>query len=124
MTLRNTKTSNCTDQQTKIPVTRSLWKNTRGRAFFPLTHSAPWRSVPQLCCSHSDKGKISYIIRFGSDRFARSCAINISTEPVNRQGSLMLHYATLPPNENPIKLDNYPHPFKVAFYVRQSPFSS
>lgn len=56
------------------------------------------------------------------DRFARSSMINISTEQENGQGSLKLQYATLSPNENPIKLDNYPNPFEVAVY--ESPFSS
>lgn len=50
--------------------------------------------------------------------------INISTVPENRQGSLKLHYATLPPNENPIKLDTYPHPIQGGFMCKQSPFSS
>ena len=41
--------------------------------------------------------------------------INISTVPENRQGSLKLHYATLPPNKNPIKLGNYLHPIQGGF---------
>ena len=41
--------------------------------------------------------------------------INISTVPENRQGSLKLHYATLPPNKNLIKLGNYLHPIQGGF---------
>lgn len=49
--------------------------------------------------------------------------INISTVPENRQGSLKLHHA-LPPNENPTKLDIYPHPIQGGFYVQPEAFSS
>lgn len=86
-----------------------------GKRLFPintfsslaLCSAAVLQSLRQRAC-----WKISYIIGFSSDRFARSSMINISTEPENGQGSLKLHYVTLPPNENPIKLDNYPRPIR------------
>lgn len=47
--------------------------------------------------------------------------INISTEPENGQGSLKLQCATLPSNENPIKLDNYRYPIQGGFLCSSEP---
>lgn len=90
-------------------------RNNYGKRVFPintfsslaLPSAAALQSLRQRTCR-----KISYIIGFSSDRLARNSMINISTEPGNGQGSLKLHYVTLPPNENPIKSDNYPHPIR------------
>lgn len=95
--------------QHHIPLKRKNY----GKYFFPINTSgslvlcfaAVLQSFRQRNC-----WKISYITHFICDRVAKSSLINISTESENGQGLLKLHYVTLSPNENPIKLDNFPHP--------------
>lgn len=115
VTLRNTsdKTSHPTDKH-KAPNDNIYMEGRTGGNFFSLINTfsslvlcfaVVLQSLRQRAC-----WKISYIIHFIFNRHTRSSMINISTEPENGQGSLKLHYVTLPPNENTIKLNNYPYP--------------
>lgn len=117
VTLRNTsnKTSPLADQHKAPSDNIYLEGRTRGNFFFlintfgslVLCFAVVLQSLRKRAC-----WKISYIIHFIFNRPTRSSMINISTEPENGHGSLKLHYVTLPPNENPIKSNNYPYPIR------------
>lgn len=121
------KTSPCTEQHTKVLVKTSLWKKKLGEArFFPLTHSAPWRSVLQLseCCSRSDKELAGISVTSSTSALTDLPGAAWLTSPrYQRIGRAHLSYTMLLflLMRIPLNWTLIHTLFKVAFYVQTEP---
>lgn len=100
-----------------------------GSAFFPLTHSAPWRSVLQLskCCSHSDKELAGISVTSSTSALTDLPGAAWLTSPrYQRTGRAHSSYTMLLflLMRIPLNWTIIPTLFKVAFMWNQNPFSS
>lgn len=111
---------------------RSLWKHPSGRKklgearFFPLTHSAPWRSVLQLseCCSRSDKELAGISVTSSTSALTDLPGAAWLTSPrYQRIGRAHLSYTMLLflLMRIPLNWTLIHTLFKVAFYVQTEP---